>query len=81
VPEDKVKKFPAFAIRTRVVSVRRFLPAGPVAFGEPPATDGIRTEHFVQLSTDPGGSRTLAVGSIFLKRKEIPEAADRASQE
>lgn len=51
----------------RVMSFKRFLPAGPVATGEPNSPDGHRPKHLVQLWTDPGGYRVLTVGSIRLK--------------
>ena len=50
----------------RVNGFKQFLPAGPVAFSEPSATDGIRTDHLLQLYTDTG-QRVLAAASVRLK--------------
>jgi len=50
----------------KVQRVKQFLPAGPVAHSEPSATDGIRSDHIVQLYTTTG-LRTLAVAHIHLK--------------
>jgi hypothetical protein len=52
---------------TRVISFNRFLPAGPVAENEPHASDSIRERDLVQVYTDPGGKRVLAVDEIRLK--------------
>jgi hypothetical protein len=43
----------------RVLKIKQFLPQ-----------DERRKKHLIQLWTDPGGLRTLAVGSIKLKKKE-----------
>jgi hypothetical protein len=51
-----VFKLPAHTYDCRVLSFKTFLPA-----------DGLRKKHLVQLWTDPGGMRTLSVGSIRLK--------------
>jgi hypothetical protein len=52
----------------RVLSFKAFLPADP-AVG--------RAKHLVQIWTDPGGMRTLSVGSIKLKDPKQSEAARR----
>jgi hypothetical protein len=52
---------------TRVLSFKRFLPAGPVAEKEPNSPDGIRSRPLIQIYTDPGGMRVLAVDEIRLK--------------
>ena len=52
----------------RVVGFKRFLPAGPIASGDPSSYDGIRLKHLVQVYTDPGGLRTLSVGQIRMRR-------------
>jgi hypothetical protein len=47
-----------------VLKVRRFLPAGPFE------QDGelvVRKRSLIQIYTDPGGMRTLAVADIRLK--------------
>lgn len=49
-----------------VTGIKRFLPAGPVAYSEPSATDGIRQHHILQLHTTTG-LRTLAVAQIRMK--------------
>lgn len=51
---------------TRVLTFKRFLPAGPVAASEPNSVDGHRLKPLVQLYTDPGGMRVLAVDEIRL---------------
>lgn len=50
----------------RVTGFKQFLAAGPVAMSEPSATDGIRTDHIMQLFTDTG-LRTLAAASVRLR--------------
>jgi hypothetical protein len=50
-----------FAVGFRVLSFKAFLPA------DPPGPDQKRKKHLVQLWTDPGGMRTLSVGSLRLK--------------
>lgn len=50
----------------RVLSFQRFLPADE-SLG--------RKKHLVQLWTDPGGMRTLSVGSIKLKDPKRSAAA------
>ena len=52
----------------RVLSFKAFLPADP-SVG--------RAKHLVQIWTDPGGMRTLSVGSIKLKDPKRLEAARR----
>lgn len=52
----------------RVLSFKAFLPADP-SVG--------RKKHLVQLWTDPGGMRTLSVGSIQLKDPKRSEAAKK----
>lgn len=47
----------------RVLRFKQFLPAGPLAGG------GVRQQDLVQLWTDPGGLRTLALESIRLGRR------------
>lgn len=51
-------KVPAHTYDCRVLSFKQFLPADKEAG---------RVKHLVQLWTDPGGVRTLSVGSIRLK--------------
>lgn len=51
----------------RVLSLQKFLPAGPVGEGEPHARGSERKKHMVKLWTDPGGTRVLTVGAIRLK--------------
>jgi len=50
----------------RVLSFKQFIPADP-SVG--------RKKHLVQLWTDPGGMRTLSVGSIKLKDPKRSAAA------
>lgn len=50
-----------FAYDCRVLKFRKFLAA------DPPGPKQRRKKHLVQLYTDPGGMRTLSVGSIRLK--------------
>jgi hypothetical protein len=57
---------PAHGYDIRVLSFKAFLPADPSAG---------RTKHLVQLWTDPGGMRTLSVGSIKLKDPKRVAAA------
>lgn len=49
-----------FEYTVRVLSLKRFLPAGPTSDG------GFRKEDLVQVWSDPGGLRTLALTSIKL---------------
>jgi hypothetical protein len=42
----------------RVMSFKSFFPA------DPPGPEQRRRKHLVQIYTDPGGMRTLSVGSI-----------------
>lgn len=54
----------------RVLSFKQFLPAnGQVG----------RKKHLVQIWTDPGGLRTLSVGSICLQNPTKVEAGRRAA--
>ena len=45
----------------RVLSFKNFLTA------DPPGPNQRRKKHLVQVRTDPGGTRTLSVGSIRLR--------------
>lgn len=65
----------------QVLKFRRVLPAGPVASGEAPSADGIRAQHLIQIYTDPGGMRTVAVADLHLKnpRKRFAEELEKAS--
>ena len=57
----------------RVLSFKAFLPADP-SVG--------RAKHLVQLWTDPGGMRTLSVGSLRLKDpKRVAAAKARHARE
>lgn len=51
-----------------VTGFKQFLPAGPVAVGEPGARESHRKHSLVQLFCDPGGLRTLAVADLRLKK-------------
>ena len=55
----------------RVLRFKKFLPKGKTEGG------GYRPQDLVQLWTDPGGMRTLAVNSIRMgrKRKPIPRTS------
>lgn len=56
-----------------VLSIKQFLPADPP--GSIPFEDrSVRKKHLIQLWTNPGGCRTLTVGSIRLT-KPINEQA------
>jgi hypothetical protein len=76
---------PAHAYDCRVLSLKAFLPAGPVGEGEPNAYEGIRRKHLLKLWTDPGGNRVLTVGSIRLhdpmRTGEITRAQKQLSSE
>lgn len=50
----------------RVVKFRRFLPRGPIK-NEDGEVTGERRRSLIQVYTDPGGLRTLAVAEISLK--------------
>lgn len=65
--------------RTRIVEVRRVLPIGPVGMGEPNSFDSFRQVELVQLYCDPGGMRTLAAASVFLKAAEAASYVDKKS--
>lgn len=52
----------------RVLSLMRFLPAGSVAEKEPNSAFGVRPRDLIQLYTDPGGIRVVAVDEIRLKK-------------
>lgn len=47
-----------------VLSFKQFLPADPPE----------RMKHLVQIWTDPGGMRTLSVGSIHYKKEKARDA-------
>jgi hypothetical protein len=55
-------------IDCRVLRFMRFLPAGPVASGEPKSAFGVRVKDLLKLYTDPGGMRVVAVDEILLKK-------------
>jgi hypothetical protein len=42
-----------------------FYAAGPVADGQPKSRNGVRERDLVQIWTDPGGLRTLALDDII----------------
>jgi hypothetical protein len=50
----------------RVVKFRRFLPRGPIKNDDGVVT-GERARSLIQVITDPGGLRTLAVAEVHLK--------------
>lgn len=50
----------------RVVKFKRFLPRGPIKNDEGVVT-GDRARSLIQVYTDPGGLRTLAVAEVSLK--------------
>ena len=58
-----------FEYTVRVLRFKRYLPAGPATNG------GYRKQDLVEVFTDPGGLRTLALSSIGLgrrrKRKQV----------
>lgn len=58
---------PPSVYNCRVLKMKSFLGAGPVGEGDARSAGGVRKKHLVQLWTDPGGLRTLSVGSIRLK--------------
>lgn len=65
---------------THVMKFLKFLPKGPTSDGE-----GFREKDLVQLYTDPGGIRTLALDSIKqvgrVRRAKKPEAAKSREQD
>jgi len=68
VPETKHNGFRVIShsYDIRVLSFKAFLPADP-SVG--------RAKHLVQVWTDPGGMRTLSVGSLRLKDPKRSAAA------
>jgi hypothetical protein len=80
VPETKHKgeddrnfTVPGHVYDIRVLSFKQFIAADPKAG---------RQKHLVQVWTDPGGMRTLSVGSLKLKDpKRVQAAKDRHERE
>lgn len=64
----------------RVLSLQKWLPAGPIV---DPVTDkviGNREKHMVQLWCDPPGLMTLSVGSIRIKDPGRVAAGRKAAE-
>lgn len=71
--------WPSSAYDCRVLSFKAFLGAGPVATDEPKSHNMVREKHLIQVWTDPGGLRTLTVGSIRLKDPRKVKAGQDAA--
>jgi hypothetical protein len=61
VPPDERLRIGEQCYKVLVLNFKAFLPAGPTENGTE------RKKHLVQIWTDPGGLRTLSVGSLHMK--------------
>jgi hypothetical protein len=64
-----------FEYTVKVLSLKQFLPAGPTGNG------GVRKQDLVQVWSDPGGLRTLALSEIKLGRRTRGRHKPASAQE